>query len=80
MEVGQLGNVVAAIAPDGSNALQLLSDLLLNDPSETGLVHLDASDGPDLPKVLHAEGLQHSEKHVFSCDVWMSLQLWTKGE
>lgn len=52
MEIGQLGDVVAAIVPDGSNALQLSSDLLLGNPSQAGLIHVNVGDGSDLPMCL----------------------------
>ena len=61
MEVGQLCNVVAAIAPDGPNALQLLSGLLLCYPSQAILLDTDAGDGPDLLELVQAEGLHETE-------------------
>ena len=64
MEVGQLCNVVVAIAPDGPNALELLSGLLLCYPSQAILVDTHAGDGLDLLEPVQAEGLQESEPFV----------------
>ena len=71
VKVGQLGKVVAAIAPDGGNALEPLRGLALRNPFQTILIDADAGDGLDLSKLVHAEGLQQSGaccwRHICCC-------------